>query len=167
MAKSLSQIIENLKELEKIKSNASNFSFLVSANKYFFSDNWKAYLLGFFFKNFCSLDNLPPKSKRQIVQLIDEKNLGNYFSLRNKPEKDSLDILYLVLFFGGFIPIIVGIAQLLNGKIWYGNHSLYNIPVVREGGFKIIVGLGLSIAGGFQLYFGKKRSNFLKSYSID
>ena len=56
---------------------------------------------------------------------------------------------------------------MLDGYIWYGSNLLYDIPVVKEGGFKIIVGLGLSIAGGINLNKRRKMRDFLKLYSIN
>ncbi len=164
MPNSLRFLIDRLKQTKIISSHPAYIETLDSINKFADNDFSKAYLLGLFFKTKLDSDNLPPDDKSFLIDTIQSKNLGAYFYLKTKPEGDYWEILTYIFIVGGFIAIVLGTLQLINGDFWYGLGTKYLVPIIREGGYKIILGLVFLIGGLFRLRHEIKKKQFLKSF---
>ena len=164
MTDSLKYLIERLKQTKIITSQPSYFETLNSIDKFADTDFYKAYLLGHFFKYKLDSDNLPAIEKSFLIDTIKSKNLDTYYYLKTKPNNDTFGkVIYFFILFG-LIAIIGGTIQLVNGDFWYGLGTKYLVPIIREGGYKIILGLIFFVSGLIRLRHEIKKRNFLKSF---
>jgi hypothetical protein len=164
MADSLSLLIKRLKRTTIISSNAELVETLVSIEKFASNSFDKAYLLGHLFKYKLDSDNLRSDDKDFLIDTIKNNKLETYFYLKSKPQIDSLNFLIYIFIPIGLIAIILGVAQLINGDFWYGLGTKYLVPIIREGGYKIILGIVLLVGGLFRFGYERKRKKFLNSF---
>ena len=164
MADSLKYLIDRLKRTRIIASQPSHVETLNSIDKFSANDFYKAYLLGHFFKNKLDSDNLLPDDKIFLIDTIKSKNLDTYYYLKEKPNGDSFGKLIYLLILVGLVSIIAGTIQLINGDFWYGLGTKYLVPIIREGGYKIIFGLIFFIGGLIRLRHEIKKRHFLKTF---
>lgn len=166
MADSLKYLISRLKQTKIITSEPAYFEALTSIDKFANNDFNKAYLLGHFFKYKLDSDKLTADDKRLLIDTIKSKNLDSYYYLKTKPGDELYGkSLYLFLVVG-IISIIIGTIQLIYGDFWYGLGTKYLVPIIREGGSTIIVGLVFFIGGLIRLKYEIKKKHFIK-YFLD
>jgi hypothetical protein len=164
MADSLKYLIDRLKRTRVIASHPIHFETLSSIDKFAYDDFYKAYLLGHFFKYKLDSDNLPADDKAFLIDTIKNKNLDTYFYLKTKPDGDIFGKLIYLFILVGLITIIAGTIQLSNGDFWYGLGTRYLVPIIREGGYKIILGLVFFVSGLIRLRHEIKKRQFLNSF---
>ncbi len=164
MADSLKYLIDRLKRTKIITSQPTYFETLNSIDKFAENDFYKAYLLGHFFKYKLDSDRLLADDKAFLIDTIKSKNLDTYYYLKAKPDGDSFGKLIYLFILVGLVAIIAGTIQLINGDFWYGLGTKYLVPIIREGGYKIILGLVFFIGGLIRLRHEIKKRNFLKSF---
>ncbi len=136
---------------------------LTAINKFSENDALQAYLLGNFFKHRLDSDNLLPQDKDILVNTIKQRSLESYFYLKTKPDDDTLGLLTYILAIGGTLAIIGGSIQLMNGSFSYGLGTKYLVPVMREGGFFVTIGIGLLSAGIIRLRHDRQKKILIKS----
>lgn len=164
MADSLSLLIKRLRQTSIISSDPELIESLVSIEKFANNSSDKAYLLGHFFKYKLDSDNLSPNDKDFLISTIKNDKLETYFYLKSKPQIDTLNFLVYLLIPIGLIAIILGIIQLINGDFWYGLGTKYLVPIIREGGYLIILGIFLVAGGLLRFGYERKRKKFLTSF---
>lgn len=164
MADTLTNLIDTLKRTSIIGSQPSLAATLTAIDKYGDNNFWKAYLLGHFFKSKIDSDKLLPADKSTLINTIKENNLDSYFYLKTKPKNNQLGFILYIFIIGGLAVIIAGTIQLINGDFWYGLGTKYIVPIVREGGYKIILGLIMFVGGLIKLIRENKRNTFYKSF---
>ncbi len=164
MADILRNLINILKQTSVIASQPSLVAILTDIDKYGDNKFSKAYLLGHFFKSQIHTDKLLPADKNILINTIKGNNLENYFYLKTEPKSDQLGFILYIFIIGGLAVIIAGIIQLINGNFWYGLGTMYIVPIVREGGYKIILGLIMFVGGLIKLRHERKRKLFIKSF---
>lgn len=164
MADSLKYLIERLRSTKIISSQATHFETLNSIDKFGETDFYKAYLLGHFFKYKLDSDNLPPEDKIFLVDTIKSQNLDTYYYLKTKPNSPGFGKLIYVFILVGLVAIILGIIQLINGDFRYGLGTKYIVPIMREGGYKIILGFVFFIGGVIRLRHEIRKRHFLQSF---
>lgn len=163
MADIVSNLIQTLKRASMIGSQPSLVATLTAIDKYGHNDFSKAYLLGHFFKSKIDTDKLLPTDKTILINTIKQNNIDTYFYLKIKPKNDQLGFIVYIFIIGGLAVIIAGTIQLINGNFWFGFGTKYIIPIVREGGYKIILGLIMFVGGLIKLRHETKRKLFFKS----
>ena len=164
MADSLKYLIDRLKRTKIITSQPTYFETLSSIDKFADNDFSKAYLLGHFFKYKLDSDNLPADDKSFLIDTIKNKNLDTYYYLKTKPGSDNFGKLIYLLLLLGLISIVAGTIQLINGDFWYSLGTKYLVPIMREGGYKIILGLVFFLGGLIRLRHEIKKRHFLKFF---
>ena len=163
MADILTNIIQTLKRTAIISSQPSLVATLTAIDKYGDNDFSKAYLLGHFFKSEIDTDKLLPADKNILISTIKQNNLDTYFYLKTKPKNHQLGFILYIFIIGGLAVIIAGTIQLINGNFWFGLGTKYIVPIVRECGYKIILGLIMFVGGLIKLRHETKRKLFFKS----
>lgn len=164
MSDSIKYLIERLKQAKIISSQKGYIDTLNSIDRFSDNDFHKAYLLGYFFKYKLDSDNLPANDKRFLIDTIKNQNLDTYFYLKTKPDRHVFGKLTYLFILIGFIVIIVGVIQLVRGEFWYGPGTKYLVPIMREGGYKIILGLIFLTGGLTRLKYEIKKRHFLKYF---
>lgn len=164
MADSLKYLIDRLKGTRIIASQPIHCETLSSIDKFADNDFYKAYLLGHFFKYKLDSDNLPADDKTFLIETIKSKNLDAYYYLKTKPDGDIIGKLIYLFILVGLVAVIAGTIQLSNGDFWYGLGTKYLVPIIREGGYKIILGLVFFIGGLIRLRHEIKKNRFLNSF---
>jgi hypothetical protein len=164
MADSLKYLIDRLKRTRVIASQQIHFETLSSIDKFADNDFYKAYLLGHFFKYKLDPDDLSADDKTFLIDTIKSKNLDAYYYLKTKPEGDIFGKLIYLFIIVGLVAIIAGTIQLSNGHFWYGLGTKYLVPIIREGGYKIILGLVFFVGGLIRLRHEIKKRHFLNSF---
>lgn len=164
MADSLKHIIDRLKQTKVIISQSSYVEILTSIDKFAENDINKAYLLGHFFKYKLDPDNLPADDKKLLLDTIKNNNLDTYYYLKTKPDYDNFETFMYLFIIVGLILIIIGTIQLSNGDFWYGLGTKYLVPIMREGGYKVILGLVLFIGGFIRIKHEIKKKHFLQLF---
>lgn len=164
MADNLTYLIQTLKRSEIIASQPYLITILNAIDKYGENDFSKAYLLGYFFNTKVDSDKLLPQDKNILINAINDNNLTTYFYLKIKLKNNRLGIILYIFIIGGLAVIIMGIIQLINGNFWYRLGTKYIVPIIREGGYKIILGLILFVGGLIKLQYETKRKLFFKSF---
>ncbi len=164
MADSLKYLIDRLKRTRIIASQPIHVETLSSIDKFADNDFYKAYLLGYFFKYNLDSDILPANDKTFLIETIKSKNLDTYYYLETKPDGDIFGKLIYLFVVIGLIAIISGTIQLSNGDFWYGLGTKYLLPIIREGGYKIILGLVFFVGGLIRLRHEIKKKHFLNSF---
>lgn len=164
MADNLKYLIDRLKRTKIISSQPTYFETLNSIDKFADNDFFKAYLLGHFFKYKLDSDCLPADTKIFLIDTIKSNNLDTYYYLKTKPDNDIFRNLVYLFILVGLIAIINGTIQLSNGKYSYGLGTKYLVPIIREGGYKIILGLVFFIGGLIRLRHEISKRHFLKSF---
>ncbi len=161
MVNMLTTLIDKLKLTPVIRAKPNLVATLVDIEKYGESNNSIAYYLGHFFKSFIKTDDLPAQDKSYLLNTIRKLNLEPYFYLREKVAEEPFGILFYILSIGGLLAILAGIYQLINGDFWYGLGTKYLLPVVREGGYKVIIGLIMLVGGIVRLKYEKRKRLFI------
>lgn len=165
MENNLEDLIHHLKQIEIIATNTRHVEMLNSIDQIAKNDFYKAYLLGYFFKHILDSDNLPAMEKRYLINTIKQLHLADYFYLKIKPDHNVIEQIVIYLFIIiGCLALITGVVQLIREDVSVGIGTRYLVPIVREGGYKIIIGLVLFISGIFGLKVATKRTRFLKSF---
>lgn len=164
MADSLNYIIDRLKRTTIISSQPTYFETLNSIDKFCDNDFDKAYLLGHFFKYKLDSDSLPADTKNLLIDTIKRNNLDTYYYLKAKPDDDIFGKLIYLFMLVGLIAIIGGTIQLSNGNFSYGLGTKYFVPIIREGGYKIILGLIFFVGGLIRFRHQIRKRHFLKSF---
>jgi len=164
MSDNLKYLIDKLKRTSIIGSQPYLVSTLADIDKYGDNDYSKAYLLGHFFKSKMDTDKLLPSDKNILINTIKENNLSDYFYLKTKPKNDTLGFVLYIFIIGGLAVIVAGTLQLNNGNFWFGLGTKYIVPIVREGGYKIILGLIMFVGGLIKLRYVTKRKLLYKSF---
>jgi hypothetical protein len=157
----LKESINKLRETKYAKANEKFDSCLADIDKYAANDEEKAFMLGKLFadKNFSN--HLPHEDKLQVRDAVTMKNLQAYFNGEIEPGLDDVKFLGIVLLIVGAVAIVVGIIELIKGVFILGISTRYLVPIVRNGGTWLIVGVGL-FAGGFMRYrYENKKRNFI------
>jgi hypothetical protein len=154
-----------LKQTTIISARPDLVSMLTAINKFRENDILQAFLLGNFFKYKFDSDNLLPKDKDLLIEMINQRNLDSYFYLKTKPDEGGLGLTIYVLAIGGLLAIFCGIIRLSNGSFSYGPGTKYLVPVMREGGFIVILGVGLLWAGIIRLWHDRQKKILIKSLS--
>lgn len=163
MTDKLTSLIYKLKQANIIKSQPNYIETLSAIEKFADNNFKKAYLLGYFFKNTLNPDKLSIDDKNYLFDTIKKNNLENYFYLKSKPETDSFPKYIFIFIIIGIISIIKGTIELIDGDFWYGLGTMHLVPIIREGGYKIILGLILLIGGLIRLKYENKKRRFIKS----
>jgi hypothetical protein len=164
MADSLNHIIDTLKRTTIISSQPTCFETLNSIDKLGDNDFDKAYLLGHFFKYKVDSDSLPVETKTLLIDTIKRNNLDTYYYLKAKPDGDNFGKLIYLFMLIGLIAIIAGTIQLSNGNYSYGLGTKYLVPILREGGYKMILGLIFFVGGLIRFRHQIRKRQFLKSF---
>ncbi|ULQ57145.1 hypothetical protein KJS94_02900 [Flavihumibacter rivuli] len=164
MTDSLKHLIDRLKRTKTIASQPIHFETLSSIDKFADNDFYKAYLLGHFFRYKLDSDNLSADDKTFLIETIKSNNLEAYYYLKTKPDDDIFGTLIYLFILVGLVAIIAGTIQLSNGYFWYGLGTKYLVPIIREGGYKIILGLVFFVGGLIRLRHEIKKKRFLNSF---
>ncbi|MBX2925663.1 MAG: hypothetical protein KF746_25925, partial [Chitinophagaceae bacterium] len=164
MADSLKYLIDKLKRANIILSQPIFFETLSSIDKFSDNDFNRAYLLGHFFKYKLDSDNLLPEDKAILIDTIKSKNLDSYYYLKTKPNSYGFGKLIYLVIIVSLVAIIAGTVQFINGSFRYGLGTKYLVPIMREGGYKIILGLIFFFGGLIRLKYEIKKRQFLKSF---
>lgn len=164
MADSLKYLIDRLKQTSVVKSQTTFVDTLSCIDKFADNDVGKAYLLGHFFKYKLDSDRLSPDDKKLLIETIKSKNLDSYYYLKTKPASDISGKFNFLFILVGLVAIVAGTIQLSNGTFWYGLGTKYLVPIIREGGYKIILGLIFFVGGLFRLRHEIKKAQFLQSF---
>lgn len=166
MNESLQSIVEKIKSSFFIQSKFELARDLSKINKYAANEEERAYFLGCLFKKKALTKELPPEFSKALNAAIKSQKLGDYYYLKTKPEKEYLGALSLIFLIGGVCAIAFGIIQLLDGKLITGVNLRYLTFVVKNGGYKVLLGVVLLI-GGFIRYNHERKKwqfiNWLKS----
>lgn len=166
MSNSFSYVLNRLKKSDQIKSEPIFLAIINNIDRYCEQDTTKAYFLGYFFKHHFDSDNLDQADKDFLISEIKERNLSDYFYLKEKPEANRFPIQLYVFILGGIVLIGIGIMQLTTGYFTILVNSYYQTPVFREGGYYIIFGLILFVGGVLSYKFESKRKRFIRSFLI-
>lgn len=157
----LQTAINKLRRTNYINFNQQFDDCLKGISKYFDKDEQKAFLLGYLFKNINFKKNLPKDLEEIIVHAIKKENLQDYFYHQSKPEFEKLKPVAILIFIVAISIIIGGTIQLINGNVRVGLGTRYLLPVVSDGGTKIIMGIGLLIAGLFRYKYERQKQKFI------
>jgi hypothetical protein len=141
MSNSFSNILDRLKQASPIKSAPDFLAIIDNINRYCEQDTTKAYFLGYFFKHHFDSDNLGRVDKDFLIAEIKQRNLSNYFYLKEKPNANRFPIQLYVFILGGVVIIGIGIMQLTTGYFTFLVNSKYQTLVFQEGGYYLIFGL--------------------------
>lgn len=166
MASNLKQFIDELIKTPLLISQPKLIDCLAGINKYGDDDNERTYLLGLFFKYKLDSDKLAPEEKKKLIKTIKELNTESYYYLKETPTKDMMKWFTYVLIIAGFAGIVAGIIQMINGNFTYGINTRYLQPVIRGGGYKIIIGLLLCIGGLIRLQFELQKKKLLNELHV-
>ena len=147
MSSPIAELIARLKQAKAIRANPEFGAMMAAIDKFQYEGAWQAYLLGLFFRHKMDSDNLLPEEKVMLVNTIKKLHLESYFYLRSRPGDRELKSFNYLLALAGLFSLIAGIFQLMNGSFSYGLGTKYLLPVMREGGFLVILGTGLLWAG--------------------
>lgn len=85
MSNSLSYVLNRLKQSDAIRSVPDFVEIIGNIDRYGYHDTTKAYFLGCFFKYHLDSDNLDPLDKEFLITEIKQRNLSDYFYLKEKP----------------------------------------------------------------------------------
>jgi hypothetical protein len=163
MTQTQTSLLDWLKQTSVIKSRPDFIATLVSIDELSNNDIDKAFLLGHFFKYRLNLDNLPLADKKQLIDTLKNKRLDEYFYLKKKPKTDFPRFVNYFVAAAGLTAIIAGTTQLINDNSWVGVGTKYVVTIVREGGYKVILGLIFFIGGLLRIQQDSKRNTLLKS----
>ena len=164
MSHDLNKILDRLKQVDIIRSRPAYLEALNFINKYAENDQQKAYLLGWFFKYKIDSDELPADDKSALIDTVKSRKLEAYYYLKIRPEFDEMRYFKFVIMLMGFVLLIIGALQSFEGRFTVGEDPKYGVPVIREGGFKIIAGIGLFGVGVYMICQTLKKKRFLKSF---
>jgi hypothetical protein len=160
MNEDLQSMLDRLRDTPYFKSKPEVSCELLAINKYADSEEERAYLLGCLFTNPTITGELPSEYKNPVIACIKSQNLHDYYYLKNKPERQSLEGLSVVFLIGGTAAIALGIIQVFNGTLTVGVNLRYLTFVVQNGGYKVLLGLIL-LVGGFVRYNHERRKRLL------
>jgi hypothetical protein len=163
MSYTITNLISELKQTKIISSRPDLVSMLTAINKFSENDALRAYLLGNFFKHRLDSDNLLPQDKALLIDTVKQQHLESYFYLKEKPDDDFLRSFSYILAIGGLLAIVGGCIKLMNGSFSYGLGTRYLVPVMREGGFFVIIGIGLLFAGIIRIRHDRQKRFLIKS----
>lgn len=164
MSNSLSYVLNRLKQSDAIRSVPDFVEIIGNIDRYGDHDTTKAYFLGYFFKHHLDSDNLSPLDKEFLITEIKQRNLSDYFYLKEKPDTSSSAFELYVFVSMGIAIAGIGIIQLTTGYFTFLTNVKYDTPVIREGGYYVMFGLILFIGGILSYRFERKRKQFIRSF---
>jgi hypothetical protein len=92
--------------------------------------------------------------------------LEKYFSKPLKGDRADTDrfmLMVYILTIAGVLAIPAGIVQLNNGDYSYGLGAKYLVPVIREGGYKVILGIIMLVGGLIRINHERKKKIFIEA----
>lgn len=157
MNDSLPVHISDLKLAPAIQGNIFLIKCLSDIDKYFDDDKAKAYLLGQLLRN--NQGNTVQKTDhfKRLSQYLRQEELLSYFEGRNEIPRPTRDIRTWVILLFSVLLIILGVVRLIGNIVDVGLSNVYNIPIVREGGFPLISGLLLLMVAGSRWKYSRRR----------
>lgn len=166
MSNKLSYVINYLRQTYVISSNPHFVSIFNNIEKYCENDKVKAYFLGYFFKTHLDSDNLDPSDKEFLISEIKNQKLSDFFYLNEKPHIETFPFYLYAILVLGTGSLVVGILQIRSGYYTFLVNAKYQTPVIREGGYYLMLGLISFIGAILSLKFERKRKKFIKSYLV-
>jgi hypothetical protein len=167
MPDKVSLLIDVLKETEVLKSNSEFVGLLSRIQQFPGTQNEKIYLLGHFFKFQFDADNLEQQDKEWLVTFVKEGNHGSLFYMKSKPPNEQNSWFAWVMIAIGTVALPVGVLQLIENQSSYGISRKYLLPVIREGGSLVILGLGAIIGAVFSLRYEKRKKKDFSAILAD
>jgi hypothetical protein len=161
MNETLQSIVEKIKDSPFVQSKPELSHDLSRINKYADNEEERAYLLGYLLRKSALINEFPPEFSKALHDTLKSQGIDDYYYLKSKPDNEHLGTLSLVLLIGGLCAMILGIIQLFNGTVTTGVNLRYLTFVVRNGGYKVVLGAVL-LTGGFIRYnHERKKRQFI------
>lgn len=163
MPQELKEYINNLCKTNFIASHPKLGKQLMDINKLAENNSEKAYLLGLFIKN--KIDNRTKLEENitELVRIIKNENLEQFYYIKEKPVDEKLKLFSIIFIPVGIVGVFAGIVQLTKGNFIYGIGTKYLVPIIREGGYKVILGLILCVGGLLRLKHELQKRTLLKT----
>jgi hypothetical protein len=160
MDHTLTEAINELRDATSIGENQKFCGYVEGINKFATTDEEKAFMLGNLFRHKGLSHHLPEHIKDGIIEVIETNNLQAYFHGEMQPELNDMKFFALVLLVLGIVSIAAGIFELINGYYNVGISTRYLLPIVRGGGFWIIVGIVFLLGGFLRYSYESKKRHF-------
>jgi hypothetical protein len=163
MPDTFKDILQKLRATNFIKSNRDFDKLITDIIEYADNDKETAYMVGRLYKINNFSNRLPKNIDDAIIHYIKNKNLLDFFYSKAHPKFEQSKYLITALLFIAFALVLSGIIQLHNSTVKVGISSRYLVPVVSEGGTKIIFGILLLIGCLLRYRYKKRKQKFLAS----
>jgi hypothetical protein len=163
MPQELKEYINDLCKTSFIASRPKLVKQLMDINKLAENNSEKAYLLGLFVKNKIDNRTILDENINELIRIIKNENLKQFYYLKRKPTDEKLKLFSIIFIPVGIVGVFAGIVQLSKGNFNYGLGTKYLVPIIREGGYKVILGLILCIGGLLRLKHELQKRTLLKN----
>ena len=154
----------------RFSSNGASERLLVKRleeiDKYFNEDKEKAFLIGHLFATHKAEFHSDSNRLKPINEYFDKQGLSQYFEAKRTiayPGKARYN--WVILLFAILLTIL-GIVRLVGMFVEVGLSNIYNIPIVREGGFPLMIGIMLLFVVRARYRYSIKRTQILYDLGV-
>lgn len=145
METSFSNSIAKLEQIESVRLDQEITENIRDINRFFSEDDIKAYLLGQLLWKKSETDMFEAPEMKRFLADLEERGLVDYFKGYKKAKLKNEGLLNWVILGFGLLVTILGVFRLVNSFIQVGISDRYGVMTVKEGGYPLLLGIGLII----------------------